>query len=348
MGRRDEFKRGLWIAGAAAMLAISGCNNKQTNQPIHNSTQVVNEIANEMVNDSEEGSSEVLKSLNGIQQGYSITDILNMIKEESNEITEFDKLRFIKLLGENYVIYLSDDAKDMIRMINSNNIELEGITESKEFKALVEEIAEVVEENGEEVRSSDFDGNIEYVLNLIEINSDQIKNDNTLRFLRALCTKYNKQIPDNFKQTIEILMQDHKEDEIKEVIEREDVHMLAKCLQEIISKVEEIDGVIVVHTGMKIERGYLYINGKAINQGFEEILEMYDTNGNRFYSNCSSIEEAKELVKKLKREGKNAIIGPKAPWRGPEGQPIKNRDENAVGVYIIEEKEVEKGIEPGE
>ena len=101
---------------------------------------------------------------------------------------------------------------------------------------------------------------------------------------------------------------------------------------------EVIDGVRVVHTGL-IEDVYEYdVNGHA-EAKLEEVLEMYDANGNRFYSNCSSLEEAQKLVERLKAEGKNAVIGPKAPWKGKDGQPIKNQSENAVGVYIVKEKE---------
>ena len=90
-----------------------------------------------------------------------------------------------------------------------------------------------------------------------------------------------------------------------------------------------IDGVTVVHTGR-----YLYVHKEK-----QEILEMYDSNGNRFYSNCVSLEKAEKLVEKLKQEGKNAVIGPKAPWKGKAGQPIKNQSENNVDVYIVKEKE---------
>jgi hypothetical protein len=110
---------------------------------------------------------------------------------------------------------------------------------------------------------------------------------------------------------------------------------------------EIIDGVRVVHTGEKVmvNQGYKgKFGGGYENLGYaeKERLEMYDSNGNRFYSNCSSLEEAEKLVEKLKKEGKNAIIGPKAPWKGKNGEPIKNQDENAVGVYIVKEIEKQK------
>ena len=113
---------------------------------------------------------------------------------------------------------------------------------------------------------------------------------------------------------------------------------------------EEIDGVKVIHTGLikNVHRGYetSLKDGEYKDLGFEEqeVIEMYDFNGNRFYSNCSSKEEAENLVAKLKKEGKDAVIGPKAPWRGKGGKLIKNGAKDAVGVYIVKQKE-EKKIE---
>lgn len=113
-----------------------------------------------------------------------------------------------------------------------------------------------------------------------------------------------------------------------------------------VDNIEYIDGVTIVHTG---EYFYIFDEGGHYTQ---EILKMYDVYGNRFYSNCSSKKEAEELVQKLREEGENAIMGPKAPWRGRDGQIIKNRDEDAVGVYIVESRDekigeinVEKEIE---
>ena len=85
---------------------------------------------------------------------------------------------------------------------------------------------------------------------------------------------------------------------------------------------EEIDGVRVIHTGLirNVHRGYkLSLKGgeyKDLGYEQQECIEMYDFNGNRFYSNCSSKEEAEKLVAKLKKEGKDA-----------------------VGVYIVKQKE---------
>lgn len=97
---------------------------------------------------------------------------------------------------------------------------------------------------------------------------------------------------------------------------------------------EVIDGVIVVHTGKILNDSS--IDGKILQH---EILEMYDANGNRFYSNCSP-KEAEQLVAKLKSQGKEAVIGPVAPALDSKtGKPIKNTTENLVGVYIVKQKE---------
>ena len=102
---------------------------------------------------------------------------------------------------------------------------------------------------------------------------------------------------------------------------------------------EEIDGVKIVHTGLKDEMDM-------------EIIEIYDDNGNRWYTNCPSIEGAQKIVERLKADGKEAVIGPKAPGRKKDGTLVKSPREEDVGVYIvktIEEKEESKdGIEPAE
>ena len=77
-------------------------------------------------------------------------------------------------------------------------------------------------------------------------------------------------------------------------------------------RTEIVDGVKVVHTGRRhyIHKGILMgINGKKKNLGYElvEVLEKYDVNGNRLYSNCSSQEEAEKLVEELEKEGKKAL-----------------------------------------
>ena len=92
---------------------------------------------------------------------------------------------------------------------------------------------------------------------------------------------------------------------------------------------EIIDGVIVCHTG---EINYLIRENEI--EPIEKI-EMYDLNGNRFYSNFASLEEANKAIEELAGNGQTAVIGPKAPWRGPNGRTIPNVLKNDVGVYIV-------------
>ena len=98
-----------------------------------------------------------------------------------------------------------------------------------------------------------------------------------------------------------------------------------------LTRIEVIDGVTIVHSGMT---QFTYgLNHERL----PEELEMYDANGNKFYSNFESIEEANQEIEKLAEEGITAVIGPKAPWRDYKtGNPIPNRSENAVGVFIVQ------------
>ena len=99
--------------------------------------------------------------------------------------------------------------------------------------------------------------------------------------------------------------------------------------EELLQK-EVIDGVTVVHTGVT---QYLYdSDGKALPR---EILKMYDADGNSFYSNCTSLEEAEQMVERLEAEGRTPVIGPKAPVINNDGRPVSNNWENCVGVFIV-------------
>ena len=94
---------------------------------------------------------------------------------------------------------------------------------------------------------------------------------------------------------------------------------------------EYVDNVKVIHTGE-------FLQSKCFDGSIkiEEILDMYDLNGNKFYSNYSSVEEAEVAIKELAKEGITAIIGPRAPWRHSKtGLPMKNLNENNVGLYIV-------------
>lgn len=93
---------------------------------------------------------------------------------------------------------------------------------------------------------------------------------------------------------------------------------------------EVINGVKVVHT-----ENTEFSPGKYLRS---ESIEMYDANGNSFYSNCSSREIAQKVIEELEAEGKKAVIGPKAPG-DDNGKLISNQRKNWVGIYIVKEKE---------
>ena len=74
-----------------------------------------------------------------------------------------------------------------------------------------------------------------------------------------------------------------------------------------------------------------------------EIIKMYDSNNNEFFRNCSSKDEAEKLIQKLKKKGKEAIIGPRAPV-DIYGEKINYENDDFIGVYIVKDKE-EKNID---
>jgi hypothetical protein len=59
--------------------------------------------------------------------------------------------------------------------------------------------------------------------------------------------------------------------------------------------------------------------------------------GNKFCTNCTSKEQAEEVIQRLKKEDIDAVIGPKGPWIGDNGEPIPNKCLNGVGVYFVGE-----------
>lgn len=65
---------------------------------------------------------------------------------------------------------------------------------------------------------------------------------------------------------------------------------------------------------------------------------MYDVNGNEFFGNCPSKQEAEKLIEKLRKKGKDAVIGPRAPI-DIYGKKINYENENVVGVYIVNDRE---------
>lgn len=95
---------------------------------------------------------------------------------------------------------------------------------------------------------------------------------------------------------------------------------------------EVIDGVTIVYSS-----GTLFSFGPNHEILPRKVFEMYDANGNKFYSNFGSIDEANQEIAKLAEEGITAVIGPKAPWIDSiTGNPIPNQTENAVGVFIVQ------------
>ncbi len=97
---------------------------------------------------------------------------------------------------------------------------------------------------------------------------------------------------------------------------------------------EIINSVRIVHKNLKTPS---YDNiGNALTH---EVVEMYDFNGNRFYTNCSSMKEAEKLIIELKSNGKEAVIGPVALSHHNETL-INNNIKNTVGVYIVNEPEI--------
>ena len=102
-----------------------------------------------------------------------------------------------------------------------------------------------------------------------------------------------------------------------------------------LTREEVIDDVTVVYTGKSQNVPWEGGSHEDLGHKSEEIVEMYDSNGNRFYSNFESIEEANKAIAELAERGITAVVGPKAPWRGPDGNMIPNRFENAVGVFVV-------------
>lgn len=78
---------------------------------------------------------------------------------------------------------------------------------------------------------------------------------------------------------------------------------------------------------MNLKNSYWMRLYKDLGEEESEILEMYDSNGNKFYRKCST-----------KEEGKEAVIGPKEHWRGTGGRPLRNEFKDDVGVYIVRQK----------
>lgn len=61
---------------------------------------------------------------------------------------------------------------------------------------------------------------------------------------------------------------------------------------------------------------------------------MYDVNGNEFFENRPSMQEAEELIEKLRKKGKDAVIGPRAPI-DIYGKKINCENEDVVGELFV-------------
>lgn len=100
-------------------------------------------------------------------------------------------------------------------------------------------------------------------------------------------------------------------------------------------KKEVIDGVLVVHTG-------IYIQNQEDGIDFE-LIKMYDENGNVFYSNHDSLEQALLEVAFFENHGINAVVGPKAPWHYDD-VVMQNPHDEVVGVYLVDDNDLEERI----
>ena len=88
--------------------------------------------------------------------------------------------------------------------------------------------------------------------------------------------------------------------------------------------------------GVRIEGidAHYYIGNKKTGGNKRiEIQKVKDKDGNEHYMNCDSTGEAMKLLKKLKEEGKNAIIGKPAPICNIDGSWEEPKKEMVV-VYI--------------
>ena len=106
------------------------------------------------------------------------------------------------------------------------------------------------------------------------------------------------------------------------------------------TKKEVIDGVTIIYHGIfKGDPEELHhpdpLGKTFVFNGKWELVTMYDADGNRFYTNCSSENEAYQVINRLAEEGITAVIGPKAPYLGLVGL-IPNPIDTDVGVYVVQ------------
>ena len=68
--------------------------------------------------------------------------------------------------------------------------------------------------------------------------------------------------------------------------------------------------------------------------------ELYDKEGNSFYCNFESQEDAELALSNLSKAGTKAFIGPCGPiWDDKTHRYVPNPNPNAVGVYIYNSKD---------
>ena len=96
---------------------------------------------------------------------------------------------------------------------------------------------------------------------------------------------------------------------------------------------EKINGINIIY---KNEKG-------CIDKKLENIMELasadlFDENGNKFYQNFPSMDEAMFSLCELADRGIVAVIGPSGPIKDYElGRYIENPNQDEVGLYIVPE-----------
>ena len=108
---------------------------------------------------------------------------------------------------------------------------------------------------------------------------------------------------------------------------------------------EIVGGVTIVHTGkLRFCKTGVSATGKKFGIGLEPDVRMYDSKGNLFYSDYSSLEEANEAMKDLLKKGITSVVGPAAPiFR--RGKYIPNH--GYIGVYTAPNDEHVKKMQRG-
>ena len=101
-----------------------------------------------------------------------------------------------------------------------------------------------------------------------------------------------------------------------------------------VKELEEKYGVII----QGIDAHYYIGNKKTGGNKRIEIQKVKDKDGNEHYMNCDSTGEAMKLLKKLKEEVKNAIIGKPAPICNIDGSWEEPKKEMVVFISKVVER----------